>query len=192
MMVHARFFSHGEVSVLEEDRDSGQAVLSVVLPACVMQAVTPQLLGAGMLEAYELRKPLAAWIPTIEDLGFSSDDPAVCSSVNAGLHAAARASLEAFAAAGEFLRFPGDALPVLPLGVYVRFRIRCSVDSLTVAVASMQGSAGVAELKHAFARAVSVLLVQWGRAGASPPPLPALAGRRSSRQGPGQGPPSSS
>lgn len=184
-MVHARFFSHGEVSVLEGDRDSGQVVLSVVLPACVMQAVTPQLLGAGFIDSYELRSPLAAWIPTIEDSGFSSIDPTVCSAVNAGIRAAARASLEAFSASKEFLRFPADALPVLPLGTYVRFRMRCSVDALAVAVESMQGSAGVAELKHAFARAISVLLAGWGRAGASPPPLPALAGRRSSRRGPG-------
>jgi hypothetical protein len=192
MMLHARFFSHGEVSVLEEDRASGQVVLSVVLPACVMQAVTPQLLGAGLIDSYELRRPLAAWVPTVEDSGFSTDDPTVCSSVNAGLHAAARASLEAFTAASSSLRFPADALPVLPLGTYVRFRMRCSVDALAVAVGAMQRAAGVAELKHAFARVVAALLVHWGRAGVSPPPLPASAGRRSSRGGPGRGPPSSS
>jgi hypothetical protein len=191
-MIHARFFQHGEVSVLEEDRGSGQAVLSVVLPACVMQAVTPQLLAAGLVDSYEVRRPLAAWVPTVEDSGFRSDDPTVCSFVNAGLRAAARASLEAFAAAEPSLRFPGDALPILPMGTYVRFRIRCSVDALTVAVEGMGRSAGVSELKHAFARVVSVLLVRWGRAGTSPPPLPASAGRRGSRVGPGRGTPSSS
>lgn len=192
MMLHARFFSHGEVSVIEEDRASGQVVLSVVLPACVMQAVTPQLLGAGLIDSYELRRPLAAWVPTIEDSGFSTDDPTVCSSVNAGLHAAARAALEAFTAAGASLLFPADALPVLPLGTYVRFRMRCSVDALVPAVRAMQRSAGVAELKHAFARVAAALLVHWGRAGDSPPELPELAGRRSSRRDPGREPPSSS
>lgn len=181
MKVSARFFSHGEVSVLEEDRASGQAVLSVVLPACVMQAVTPQLLAAGLIDAYEVRRPLAAWVPTVDDSGFRSDDPSVCSSVNAGLAAAARASMEAYAAAEPSLRFPGDALPVLPMGTYVRFRIRCAVDALTVAVEGMGRTAGVAELRHAFARVVAVLLVKWGRAGECPPALPALAGRRSSR-----------
>lgn len=192
MTLRARFFQHGEVSLLEDDQASGQAVLSVVLPACVMQAVTPQLLAAGLIDAYEVRRPLAAWVPTVDDSGFRSDDPSVCSSVNAGLRAAARASMEAYAAAEPSLRFPGDALPVLPLGVYVRFRLRCSVDALTVAVDGMQRTAGVAELRHAFARVISVLLVRWGRAGASPPPIPALAGRRSSRAGSGRAPPSSS
>ncbi len=192
MMFRAAFFTHGEVCVTEEDRESGQAVLSVVLPACVMQAVTPVLLGAGLLDSYELRSPLAAWVPTVEDAGFRSGDPAVCSAVNAGIRAAAQAALEAFGAARRELLFPADALPVLPMGTYVRFRLRCSVDALAASLPRMGGSAGVAELKHAFARVVSALLVHWGRAGDSPPPLPASAGRRSSRQGPGQGPPSSS
>ncbi len=191
-MASARFFSHGEVNLLEEDSASGQAVLSVVLPACVMQAVTPLLLRAGMLEAYEVRRPLAAWIPTIEDAGFSSPDPAVCSSINASILAASRASLEAFAAAEKSLRFPADAVPMLPLGTYVRFRLRCSVDALVPAVRDMGGAAGVAELRFAFARVLSSLLEKWGRAGDAPPALPASAGRRSSRADPGQGTPSSS
>jgi len=191
MMLKACFFTHGEVCVTEEDRESGQAVLSVVVPACVMQAVTPSLLGAGLIEGYEIRSPLAAWVPTVEDAGFRSRDPAVCSAVNAGVRAAAQAALEAFAAAKARLLFPADVLPVLPMGTYVRFRLRCSVDGLVRSLESMGGAAGVAELRHALARVLAALLAHWGRAGDAPPAPPVSAGRRSSRPDPGREPPSS-
>jgi hypothetical protein len=174
-----RFFSHGEVSLVEEDPVAEQLSLQVVLPACVMQAVTPQLLGAGFIDCYEVREPLAAWIPTVSDAGFLSGDPSVCSSVNAGMRAAARASLEAFAAAGRSLRFPGDALPLLPMGTYVRFRLRCAAGDLAAQLPSMSGAAGVAELRYALASALAQALARWGRTAAAQPRLRASPGRRS-------------
>ncbi len=188
-----RFFTHGEVSVLGEDGVSGQVELSVVLPACLMQAVTPQLLAAGPINGYEIRKPLAVWVPTISDAGFSSPDPSVCSATNAAIVRASRESLQTFAAAEKVLAFPGDALPMLPMGTYVRFRIRCSADSLLAVLPGMSGVAGVAELRYAFASVLGPLLERWGRAGSSPPALPAgsYPGSRR-RRGPGRAPPSSS
>lgn len=187
-----RFFTHGEVSVLEEDRGSGQVILSVVLPACVMQAVTPQLLGAGLMEGYELRHPLAAWIPTISDAGFTTSDPAFVSAVNAEIARCAKSALDGYSLVARSLAFPGDALAMLPMGTYVRFRLRCSVDKMVQALPDMRPVAGVAELRFAFADVLGPLLERWGRAGEEPPALPggSCPGSRR-RRGPGRGPPSS-
>jgi hypothetical protein len=185
------FLKHGEVSVLEEDRDSGQLIMSVVLPACVMQAVTPSLLGAGSIDSYELRWPLAAWVPTVADVGFRSQDTSVCSEINARVARAAVESLRAFADSVPHLLFPGDVLSVLPMGTYVRFRLRCYVDDLVPRVQAMGGEAGVAELKFALASEVAALLSRWGRTSEDgrPPAAPGL-GRRRRRPGRGQGSPS--
>lgn len=182
------FLKHGEVSVLEEDRDSGQLVLSVALPACVMQAITPHLLGAGSLDSYELRWPLAAWVPTVADAGFRSRDPSVCSEVNARVARAAAEALRAFADAAPHLLFPGDVLPALPMGTYVRFRLRCSVDLLVPQVQRMGGEAGVAELKFALAAELAAALSRWGRSSEDGlPPAELGPGRRRRRPGRGRG-----
>ncbi len=184
------FLKHGEVSVLEEDRESGQAVMSVVLPACVMQAVTPCLLKAGSLDSYELRWPLAAWVPTVADAGFRSPDPTVCSEVNARVARVASDALRAFADVAPHLLFPGDVLPALPLGTYVRFRLRFSVDRLAPQIGLMGGEAGVAELKYALASEVAALLSRWGRTSEDgAPPAEIGPGRRRRRPGRGQGSP---
>ena len=186
------FFTHGDVSVLDEDSSSGQVALSVVLPACVMQAVTPQLLGAGLVDGYELHQPLAAWVPTISDAGFRPGKPELVAAMNAEVRRCAQSALDGFSVVQGYLLFPADALPMLPMGTYVRFRIRCDVDRLVAAIPSMGGAAGVAELKYAFASVLAPLLARWGRAGAEPPALLEGSYRGSRRRrGPGRGPSSS-
>lgn len=186
----SRFFTHGEVRVDDQDSSSGQLSVSVTVPACVMQAVTPQLLGAGYIDSYEVRRPLAVWVPTVSDVGFLSADPLVCTTVNARMRSAAAEAVRSFAEAERVLRFPGDALPLLPLGTYVTFRLRCTSDSLASSLAGMGGAAGVAELRASLASVLASVLAAWGRTGPEslPPAPPARLGKRS-RQGRHRQPP---
>ncbi len=185
-----RFFAHGSVQVVEEDAESSQVSLTVVVPACVMQAVTPQLLDAGLVDEYSVREPLAVWVPTVADAGFKTSDPEVVSRANAKIRSAAVQAVQAFESVRDLLRFPGDALPLLPLGVYVSFRFRGSLDRLVARIPEMTGASGCAELKAALAAACASLLSSWGRVG-PPAPEGSYPGSRR-RRGLGPGRPSSS
>lgn len=162
-----RFFLHGSVATLERDRASRQLSLRVTVPACVMQSVTPVLLGSGLLDSYELHGPLSAWIPSVAEEGFADAaieaDPGVASRVNSALQECARQSLEVFRAAAEVLKFPGDAVPVLPMGTYVRFRYRCGADALGEALSKLvpMREAGIPELRFALASALAEALAEW-------------------------------
>ncbi len=159
-----RFFSHGSVEILEDGGPSRQASVRVIVPACVMQAVTPVLLGGGAIDSYELRQPLAAWIPSVGDDGFREDaveaDPGLPARANGAISAIAAATLEAFRDVAHHLKFPGDAIPVLPMGTYVSFRYRFRVDELAKVLEQMGGrqAAGVAELRYAMAECLAQLI----------------------------------
>lgn len=159
------FFEHGLVETLEDDERSGQLHLAVTLPACVMQAATPCLLGAGILDSYEVRSPLAVWIPTIGDAGFRDElsQGELPARVNAEVRRRVRELVELFVSTSSTLKFSGDLVPMLPMGVYVRFRMRCSADKLAPAVEAMGGAAGMAELKYALGSVLADALRKWGR-----------------------------
>lgn len=129
-----------------------------------MQAVTPSLLGVGMIDDYEIRQPLAVWVPTVADEGFLSRDPRICTVANARVRAAASELLRVFSEVSSLLRFPGDMLSALPMGTYVRFRLRCHADILPRALSEMDGASGVAELRYALAAALASVLGRWRRA----------------------------
>jgi len=186
----SKFFRHGEVTVLEEDAPSRKVSLALVLPACVLQAAMPALLRAGELDSHEVRMPLAAWVPTVADAGFRSPDPSVCTEVNARVLRAAEEAVRAVAESAPHLVFPGDLLPALPLGVYVRCRLRCSVDRLAPFLQEGSPVAGVAELRFALAHEVASLLSRWGLLSEDGGPPKALGdGRRTSRRGRARGTP---
>lgn len=145
-----------------EDRSSRQAQFSVTAPACVLQAALPQLLSSGLIEGYEVARPLAAWVPTVADEGFAPGDPGVPARVNAAAREAARASLDLFRRSSGHMLFPGDLVPILPMGTYVTFRLRCRLDDLVPSLPAMVPAAGVAELRFALAAAAAAVYRRWG------------------------------
>jgi|WetSurMetagenome_2_1015567.scaffolds.fasta_scaffold660332_1 hypothetical protein len=160
------FFIHGSVKVMSEDMTDRHIQFLIVMPACVMQAVTPLLLGAGLIDQYELRKPLSAWIPMIADEGFSQNsDPNFPTRINALMRQSVKETLDLFSLVSSHLKFPADALPVLPIGVYVQFKFRCNVDALGPLLENMGGAAGVAEFRFALASVLASVLARWDRPG---------------------------
>jgi hypothetical protein len=160
------FFINGSVKVISEDMTSRHIQFSITMPACVMQAVTPLLLGAGFIDQYELRKPLSAWIPSIAEEGFTSNsDPNFPTRVNALIHQSVKETLDLFSSVSSHLKFPADVLPILPIGIYVQFKFRCSVDALGPILENMGGAAGVAEFRFALASVLASVLARWDRPG---------------------------
>lgn len=187
----SRFFSRGSVEVLAEDASTRQVQLRVTVPACVLQAAFPQLLGSGLVDGYEVASPLAVWMPTVADEGFvEGAEAGTPSFVNAAARSAAAASLQLFGQSASVLRFPADLVPLLPMGVYVRCRLRCRLDALVSSLDSMAPVAGVAEFKYALASVSASLLFRWD---GPPPPeassaAPGIPGRTVARSGRGRRP----
>lgn len=156
------FFTHGLVKVISEDITDRHVQFSIVMPACVMQAVTPLLLGAGFIDQYELRKPLSAWIPMVADEGFiPHSDPNFPTQANALIRQSVKETLDLFSSLSSHLKFPADVLPILPIGVYVQFKFRCNVDALGPLLENMGGAAGVAEFRFALASVLASVLARW-------------------------------
>lgn len=161
----SRFFARGAVDLLADDPASRQIQLEVTAPACVVQAAMPQLLAAGLVDDFRVAQPLSVWVPTIAEAGFRpSDDRDLPARLNAEARAAASSVLQFFKRSSGALMFPGDLVPLLPMGTYVSFKLRCGADALAAAIQSMVPAAGVAELRFAAAHVLAAVLSRWGDA----------------------------
>jgi len=164
-----RFFQHGSVQVQTADADSRKAAFQVSMPASVAQAVTPALMGAGVLDQYVLMNPLAAWVPSMGPdrmrPGVLVQDPEIADRVNLAVRQQVRTVLDLFRDLSLAMVDPSDLIPMLPLGVYVSFRFRCGVDSLVRALDELgrtDGVAGVAEFRFALSAALAEVLAGFG------------------------------
>lgn len=162
------FFEHGRVSVVGHDAPGRKAILHVSLPCCLMQAVTPVLLGSGAIDNYCVLNPIAVWIPTLTDdrfkPNFAGDGNRVSQRANRDLVRKANEVLQVFSTISPTLSDPTDIIPVLPLGTYVQFRYRCDVDRTVAMLADMGGIpvAGIPELQYAMAAAMAAVLSEFG------------------------------
>ena len=159
------FFSHGEVSIAGHDAKSRQAILLVCMPFCLMQAVTPALLGAGSVDEFSVMNPVSAWIPQLSDERFHPEyvgtDKRVSPRANRIILQKVREIMSTFGSLTPILRDSSDIVPMLPLGVYVQFRYRCGLDGLAEALIEMEKTmvAGVPEFRYALAAALTRILV---------------------------------
>lgn len=174
----ARFFEHGVVTVEETDPRSRQAALSMTMPNCLFQAVTPSLLGGGLIDNFRLAEPLSVWLPQVTEGRLSFVGTQVDNAVarmNTIVRNQAEVVLQTFAQASNLLLSPADLIPMLPMGVYVSLRFRCRVDDIPKVLEGVQGTpvVGVAEFQWALATALAAVLTE----SAAWAPRPALSGR---------------
>lgn len=157
-----RFFEHGRVTLVSADRSSRMAAFSASLPASLVQAAMPALLGAGIVDKYELMNPMSAWIPALgEDRFRPGLEPTAPDAVNQAVRTQVMEALSLFRSLAQVLVDPSDLIPMLPMGTYVTFRLRCSVDKLAVALEELERAAvaGVPEFRFALAGALAEALV---------------------------------
>jgi len=159
-----KIFERGAVVVVSCDKMSRQAAFRVTLPASLAQAVTPALLGAGVIDQYTLANPVAAWIPTLGPDRFKDVGPGVPEAVNEAVRMKVMEVLTMFNGLGQVVVDPSDLIPMLPLGTYVSFRLRFVVDKLVPVLDSLEAMpvAGAGELRYALAGALSEVLEGFG------------------------------
>ena len=162
-----KFFEYGKISLAGHDSESRQAILLVCLPYCIMQTVTPALLGAGWIDEFRVMSPTVAWIPTVSEdrfkEGYQGPNERMAARANTKIRESVQHALEAFKTMSATLTDPSDLVPMLPLGTYVEFRYRCRIDDLAKVVLVMDAIpvAGVPDLRFAMAAAMAEILQEF-------------------------------
>lgn len=146
-----RFFEHGKVSVVWRDEEGTQVALLISVPNCLMQAVSPILLGAGTIDLFEVMNPISVWMPTLGPDRFR-DGGIRARATNLEIRDSCLRVTAMFRDIGKNLVDQSDIIPMLPLGVYVTFRLRCFTSSLGEAILKLEGMpvVGVDELRCAL------------------------------------------
>jgi hypothetical protein len=153
----ARFFEYGEVSFTDRDFPSRQASIHICIPCCLFQAVTPALLGAGIIDEFYIRDPLAVWMPKLAPERVRGVDSGM---VNTTIHHHAETSLEIFRLLSHHVNNVADLVPLLPLGIYIALRFRCRIDDIPKVLFAIQGIPvdGVHEFQWALASVLACVL----------------------------------
>ena len=161
---NCRFFEYGEVVLEEHDFVTRQASIQICIPCCLFQAVTPSLLGAGIIDQFKLRDPMAVWIPTFSKKRMSPVANEMIDNslirLNMSLKARAEEVLKTFRICAQMVLNPSDLIPILPLGTYVNLRFRCEIDKIPDVLIGVQNTPvdGVAEFQWALATVLTYVL----------------------------------
>jgi len=163
-MKTAKFFEYGEVSLLAFDESTRQAAIQMVMPCCLMQTITPALLGGGHIDQYELRNPVAIWMPSIDSDKYKPEllqqYPDIPTQVNATVKKKLEEVLDLFKELSGAIKDPTNFIPMLPMGVYIQFRLRCEVDNMAQVLLNLENTlvVGVAEFRFALAEILAEVL----------------------------------
>ncbi len=158
------FFEHGKISLEEHDFKTREAALRVCLPCYIFLSISPALLGAGLIDDFSIHHPIAVWLPQLTSDRFhpsvANEVPLIAERTNAAIKATTEKALQNFQDLLQILPFPEDLIPSLPLGVYVQFSYRCSLDKMGAMLLNMGATPGhgVGEVRFAFAEILASAL----------------------------------
>jgi hypothetical protein len=163
-MKTSKFFEFGEVSLVAFDETKRQAAILITIPCCLMQTITPALLGGGHIDQYELRNPVAVWIPSVDLDRYKSElieqHPQISDQVGKLVKDKIEDILKTFKEISVALNDPSDFIPILPMGIYVKFRLRCDIDEMAKVLLNLENTmvAGVPEFRFALAEILAEIL----------------------------------
>lgn len=158
------FFEHGSVGLLERDFRSREAKLNLCMPCCLFLAASPSLLGHGLIDDFRIHHPLSVWIPRLSSDRFhpyvSEQVPFIADKSNVAVKQTAERTLQNFQDLIQFMPYPEDLIPTLPLGIYVDLTYRCNIDSMAKILIGVENTAhhGIAEFRFALAEVLTTVL----------------------------------
>jgi len=160
----ATFFDHGKVEILDHEFRTREAQFRITVPCCLFLAATPQLLAHGLIDEFSVHHPVSIWIPSLTQDRFHpaivEQIPLVAEKANAALRQTAERTAQNFEDLIQYMPFPDDLIPTLPLGVYIEFKYRCRVDDVAKILIGMQQTVhhGIAEFRYALAQVLHCAL----------------------------------
>ncbi len=160
--IDSKFFEHGRVTIGLVDDVSQLASLEIVMPYCLLQTITPQLLSAGVIDELRLNDPIAVWFPSLSNNRLSplvSRVPDLDRQLNEALTQEITRVIKIFSTVNQYLIDPTDISPMLPLGVYVKYTYRCRFDKMLSLLEGINSIkvVGVGEFQVALASVLSEL-----------------------------------
>ncbi len=161
----ARFFEHGKVVLEDIDPVGRMASIFMQMPNCLFQAVTPSLLGAGLVDNFRVAEPVATWLPQLTEarISFVGKQVDQCHvRINTAVSQQMESLLKTFVKISEYLLNPADMVPMLPLGVYVALRFRCRIDDVPKVLQGVQETPveGVGEFQWALACVLAQAVIE--------------------------------
>lgn len=160
----SKFFEHGVVQLKETDFINRHALLHMCMPNCLFQAITPTLLGSGLIDDFKIKLPTAVWMPQLSDdrirESFIKQVPELSNHVNTTIKQKIDELLRIFIDVSQVLQTASDIIPMLPLGTYVEFQYRCEIDNIAKILCLIEAtpSPGVHEFRWALAEVLAYAL----------------------------------
>jgi hypothetical protein len=157
------FLGDGRVSLIACDYQSRMASISVIIPCCLFQAVTPHVLSNGSISGFRIHEPVKVWLPQLTDSRFNVT-PGLVGSISAGMNVAIREEIErclkTFDHVRRYLVDPSDIIPMLPLGVYIQFDWNVQVDTILKVMENINNIkvVGIIEFQAALASILTLIL----------------------------------
>lgn len=163
-MKTSKFFECGEITCVAFEETTRQAAIRICIPACLMQTITPALLGAGHLDQYELRNPVVTWMPDLNTDHYKPEIlaqfPNLAKEINTTVKEKLNDVLKLFQELSQTTISPSDFIPILPMGAYVKIRLRCNIDNMAQVLLNLESIpvAGIAEFRFALAEVLADIL----------------------------------
>jgi hypothetical protein len=149
------FLNEGEVKVLSVDKSNRQALLFFNVPLYLAQSALPALLYSGVIESFSLSNPISVFIPNFKDEDVVNK--LLTNKLNSKVSKSISDSISLYKQSLQVLKRPSDIISLLPVGVYVSFAYKCSIDAF---ISSMNDRWVIEEnsYEHEFKWAVSKIM----------------------------------
>jgi hypothetical protein len=160
-----QFFDFGKVTIISYDNYSRQIALDTCIPCSLLLAIDNVILKHSVIDNYKIRNPLAAWTPKLDAIRFKSEHRHATFEINEVIRNKILRLLTVLTNLTSVLNDPADITPMLPLGTYVEFRMRCKIDSMLDMIKEMEkmnNIAGISEFKYAMAESLALVLHEMG------------------------------
>lgn len=161
-MESSKFFNHGEVKVGLKDLKSRQVQLEICLPCILFQTITPVILGFGFVDSPKIKQPFAVWIPRYskERINPAFVSEASEDRVNTYIKNNVLNLMGSINSVSQVFMNPTDLIPMMPLGTYIEFKMKCKIDDILKIIEGIQkiDVVGILELQLAFSEILKSLL----------------------------------
>ncbi len=157
----AKFFERGKVSFVLRDFPSRMAVLEITAPCCLFHAVSPHLLGAGIIDHPSIAQPLQTWMPKLTAAHMNPIARNAEMQANMAVEKWLDNIIHVFDGLAQLVVDPSYLVPMLPLGIYVTWKWRCKIDDILRVLEGIQAQghvAGVIEFQWALATVLHCVL----------------------------------
>jgi hypothetical protein len=125
-----RLFGSGKISVENYDKFNDKMILSVTIPLIILHGSIDTLLKNVTVIDYKIDESICAWIPRIDESRVRTEGRAAISNeVNLKVQDLVIQVLSLFKECSKYC-YPADLVPMLPLGIYVNFKILGKVEDI--------------------------------------------------------------